>query len=166
MLGKEKKKEIAPSQRGDVLTELQRDINRLFDDFGEDWPVFPSWGALSRGFDGDFAKSMAKMDVSENDDRLEVDVDLPGMNEKDIDVSLTPDAITIRGEKSGEKEEKRKDYVLRERSYGSFQRTIPLGGRFDVDAAKATFKNGVLTVKLPKTKEERAQRKKIDIKAE
>jgi HSP20 family protein len=102
--------------------------------------------------------------VSETDKEIKVSAELPGMDDKDIDVSLTRDALTIKGEKKEEKEDKGKDYYKMERSYGSFTRSIPLPVEVDTDKVQATFKKGVLEITLPKTAKAIQETKKIPIK--
>ncbi|GLS28456.1 Hsp20/alpha crystallin family protein [Mesorhizobium albiziae] len=92
-------------------------------------------------------------------------MELPGIDQEDVDVSLTDRALTIKGEKKSEREESRKGYHVSERSYGSFYRSIPLPSGVDTDKANAEFKNGVLTVSLPKTREALSRGKKIEVKA-
>lgn len=141
------------------LLGLQRDINRVFDDF---WSRFDrSIGASS----GILSTAGPRTDVSETDDAVEVSVELPGIDEKDIDISLNNDVLTIRGEKKAEREEKKKGYYLSERSYGSFHRSIPLPPGVDSEKADAQFKKGVLTVSLPKTPEAQEKVRKIAVKA-
>ena len=106
------------------------------------------------------------IDVTETDKEIRVSAELPGMDNKDINVSLTKESLTITGEKKEEKEEKKKDYYRMERSYGSFSRTIPMPVEIDTDKAKALFKKGVLTITLPKTAKAIKEKKKISIKAE
>lgn len=106
------------------------------------------------------------MDVVDSEKEIKVSAELPGMDEKDIDVSITREALTIRGEKKEEKEEQGKDYYRSERSFGSFTRTIPLPVEIETEKATASFKKGVLTVKLPKTRQTIEETKKITIKAE
>ena len=141
------------------LVSLQRDINHVFEDF---------WNKVENGWSGRFdAVGMfgPSTDVTETDKSVEVSVELPGMTQDDIDISLSNDAMTIRGEKKIEHEEKRKGVYMSERSYGSFYRTVPLPAGVDADKADATFKNGVLTVSLPKTPEAQAKIKHIPVKA-
>ena len=107
-----------------------------------------------------------QIDVVDTDKEIKISAELPGLDEKDIEVSLTREALTIRGEKREEKEEKGKDYYRSERSYGSFTRTIPLPAEVDADKVAASFKKGVLTVKLPKTKQAISETKKVAIKAD
>jgi HSP20 family protein len=96
---------------------------------------------------------------------VQVSVELPGMNEKDVDISLTDRFLTIRGEKKEEKETKEKDIYRRERSYGSFRRTLEIPTEIDSSKIEASFKNGVLTIQLPKTKEAQAKVTHIPVKA-
>ncbi len=141
------------------LVSLQRDINHVFEEF---------WHKVENGWTGRrdavdiFGPST---DVIETDKSVDVSIELPGMTQDDIDISLSHDTMTIRGEKKIEHEEKRKGVYMSERSYGSFYRTVPLPAGVDADKADATFKNGVLTVKLPKTAEAQAKIKHIAVKA-
>ncbi len=152
------------SHNDNPVNGLQRDINRVFDDFWSqfDRPLGSSPSPVTNGLLSGFGP---RSDVSETDKEVEVSVELPGLDEKDIDVSLTGDMLTIRGEKKAEKEEKRKGYYLSERSYGSFHRSVPLPPGVDTDKATAEFKRGVLTVTMPKTPESQAQVKRIEVKA-
>ncbi len=144
----------------DPLLAIQRDFHRLFDELWDDFlvPAGPLGRVFGRGY-------MPQMDIAETDDGLRVEVELPGMDEKDLDVTISSSALTVRGEKSEEKCDERKDYVFRERSYGSFERTIPLPEGLDIDAAKATFRKGVLTIDLPRTEEARRRSRHIQVEA-
>jgi HSP20 family molecular chaperone IbpA len=106
----------------------------------------------------------------ENDiDAVDVDkivAELPGMDEKNIEVKIANSMLTIKGEKQEEKEEEKQDYYVRERSFGSFERTFPMPDGVDLDKVDASFKKGVLTVTLPKTAETQKAEKKITVKAE
>lgn len=104
------------------------------------------------------------LDVSETKNDYVIKAELPGIDPKDIDISLTNDLLTIKGEKKQEKEEKEENYHLIERSYGSFTRSIRLPGQVQSNKINASFKNGVLKVTLPKTEE--AKKKEIKIKVE
>ncbi len=151
------RKDHAPEPKTDdqnPLATLQRDMNRVFDSFWNrfgdlDWP----WGG------GD-----AKSDVVETKDAVEVSVELPGMEMKDIEVSVTDDMLTVKGEKKVERQEEKKGYYLSERSYGAIYRTIPLPPGVDGEKAEASFKNGVLTIRLPQTPEAQAKVKRIEVK--
>lgn len=159
--GRERHAVARKDENGDnPLIHLQKDINRVFDDF---WRRFDQPLA---GVDGFWAGSGSRTDVSESDREVEVTVELPGMDEKDVDVSVTDDLLTIRGEKKEEKKEERKGYHLAERSYGSFYRTIPLPAGVDTGKAKAAFRKGVLTVTLPKSPEAQTRVKRIEVKSD
>jgi HSP20 family protein len=154
------RKTPAPSNANDhPVATLQRDISRVFDDF---WTRFERPFGLMNGFLG---ASWPTADVSETDKAVEVVVELPGMDEKDIDVSVSDDVLTIRGEKKSETEKREKGYYLSERKFGSFHRSIPLPASVDKDKVDAHFKKGVLTVTLPKTPDAQDKVKKIQVRA-
>jgi len=106
------------------------------------------------------------IDVVDRGDEIVVAAELPGLEDKDIEVALTRDTLTIKGEKKEEKEEKGKSFHRMERSYGSFVRIIPLPVDVKTEKAGATFKRGVLTITLPKTDKVLNETKKISIKSE
>jgi len=133
---------------------LQREIDRLFDDFSRGFPTFTGNGA---------AALMPNMDVMETDKEIEISAELPGLEEKDVQVNVADNLLTIRGEKKAEKEQKDKNYRLVERSYGSFERTLELPEGVNADAIKANISKGVLKVTVPKPAP--AQAKKIDVKS-
>ena len=141
------------------LLSLQRNINRVFDDF---WSRFDTLAGPSNGLLTGFGP---RADVSETDQSVEVSFELPGMDEKEIDVSVTDDVLTIRGEKKAEREERKKGFYLSERSYGSFHRSIPLPAGVDSTKAEARFRKGVLTVTLPKTPEAQEKVRKIEVRS-
>ena len=97
------------------------------------------------------------------DDDIAVSAELPGLEEKDVDVTLTDNVLLIRGEKKHEKEEKERGYTYTERSYGSFERRIPIDAEVLSDKVSAVFKNGVLTVTLPKSPEAQKHVRRIPI---
>lgn len=142
-----------------VFGNLQREINRMFDDFRRDGLVAaPETGFALRGVD---------VDVRDLDTEIRVEAELPGLSDDDVEVTLHNGVLTISGEKSATREHKdRKDgrYYLAERTYGAFRRDIPLGVEVDEDAVKAEFNNGVLTIALPKTQEAQADAKRIPVK--
>lgn len=133
---------------------LQREIDRLFDDFSRGFPTFTGNGATA---------VMPNMDVTETDKEIEITAELPGLEEKDVQVNVADNLLTIRGEKKAEKEQKDKNYRLVERSYGSFERTLELPEGVNADAIKANISKGVLKVTVPKPAP--AQAKKIDVKS-
>ena len=137
---------------------LQREVDRLFEDFTRGFPSFPTFPAQTRGA----ADLIPSMDVTETDKEIEITAELPGLEEKDVQINLSDNLLTIRGEKKAEKEQKEKDYRLVERSYGSFSRTLELPEGVDPNGIKATIAKGVLKVTVPKPAP--AQAKKIDVK--
>ena len=164
------KKEVAnkgtPGTQVDMRREsehpfasFQREMNRLFDNFFGGFGL-SSWAPLEGSSVPAFTP---RVDVSETEKEIKVSAELPGMEEKDIDLSLTREALTIKGEKKGEAEEKGKDFYRMERTYGSFTRTIPLPVEVDTDKVEATFKKGVLDITLPKTAKAIEETKKISV---
>ncbi len=133
------------------MMSLQRDLNRVFEDF---------WGRFDSPFGGMTAGG-PRTDISETDEAMLVSVDLPGLDEKDIEVNVTDDMLTIRGER----EEKTDKDGFTSQSRRSFHRMIPVPPGVDTGKAGAEFKRGVLTVTLPKTEEAKARVKRIDVKA-
>ena len=135
---------------------LQREMNRLFDDFfGRDFLVEPFRGT------GDWRPAL---DVAETDTSVIVKADLPGLEAKDLDVSIRGDLLTIKGEKKEEKEEKTKSFHRVERRYGSFERSVRLPATVKADQVNASFKNGVLRIESPKTED--AKQKAVHIKVD
>ncbi len=108
---------------------------------------------------------MPAVDVAESEKAYEITAELPGMDEKTIEVKVADGSLTIKGEKQEKKEEKEKGYYLRERHYGSFERSFDVPETVDADKIEASFKNGVLTVTLPKKPEAQKPAKKIEVKA-
>ncbi|WP_428408391.1 Hsp20/alpha crystallin family protein [Hyphococcus sp.] len=145
---------------GESVVSLQQELNDAFDRFFERFerPFFDR----SFGLAGLLQPSV---DITESDKQIKIAVDLPGMDEDDIDVSLTGDVLTIRGERRHEREEDEKGYFLHERSYGSFYRTIPLPPGLETDRAKAEFKKGVLRITMPKSSHAKDLTKRIEVKA-
>lgn len=107
---------------------------------------------------------MPAVDMVDEKDEIVVKADLPGLDQKDIEVTVQDGTLTIRGERKEEKEEKKEDYYYAERTYGAFMRSLPLPKGVDADKVKATFKKGVLEVHLPKAKE--ASGKTVEVKAD
>jgi len=147
---------------------LRQEIDRLFDDFGLGfrWPFGRSLFAAEPLFRRRMTwAKMPAVDVVESEKAYEITADLPGMDEKNIEVKITDGVMTIKGEKQEEKEEKKKDYYLQERGFGSFQRSFELPDTVDPDKIEASFKKGVLTVTIPKKAEAQKPAKKIEVKA-
>ncbi|MEJ1157660.1 Hsp20/alpha crystallin family protein [Prosthecomicrobium sp. N25] len=139
----------------DPFKSLREEIDQVFDSFGKGLP------ASLKAFAG---PKFPAVDVAETAEALEVTAELPGVDEKDVDLTVTSDALTIRGEKKSEHEETDKNVHLVERSYGSFSRTVPLPFAADPKAVEATFRNGVLKIHVPKPAEAKKPVEKIAIK--
>ena len=131
-----------------------REVEKTFEDFSRRTPFARfATAALS-----------PKIDVSEGKDGIDVTAELPGVDEKDIDVTVSEDVLTIRGEKKTERDEKEKNWHVVERSYGSFSRSIALPYLPDAAKVEAKFEKGVLRVHLPKSAEAARKEKKIEIR--
>jgi HSP20 family protein len=136
----------------DPFLTLHREMNRLFDDVfrGSSASTLQNMSTQGRG------GVATSMDVSETDKEFKVTVELPGVKEEDVDVTLQDDMLTIRGEKKSETEQggEKENFHYVERSYGSFQRSLRLPVVVKPDEVKARFRDGVLTISLPKTGEQ------------
>ena len=133
---------------------FRRQMDRLFEDF---WVESGLLGRLAAG-QGRF---LPRVDVAETDQEVVVTAELPGLAEKDVEVSLAHGQLVLSGQKQSEREEKDKSYHLVERSCGSFKRVVELPGALQEDQAAAAFKNGILTVKVPKSAEAKARKIQI-----
>jgi HSP20 family protein len=145
---------------------LRREVDRLFDDFGRGFwgsPFGRSFTQLEPLWSGKL--SAPAVDIVDSDKAYELTAELPGLDEKDIEVKLADGGLCIKGEKKEQKEENKKDYYLSERRYGSFERYFALPDGVDTDRIEANFKNGVLTITLPKKPEAQKPEKKIAVKA-
>ncbi len=142
------------------LFSLQREMNRMFDTFmrgTELWPFAEK--------ELDLEPFHPETDVIETDTEYRIKAELPGMDEKDVHVSVAQNTLTIKGEKKEETEDKGKNYYQLERHWGSFYRSVPLAVGIDAAKADASFKKGVLTVTLPKSAEAKKAEKEIPIHA-
>ncbi|MDA9506473.1 molecular chaperone Hsp20 [Bradyrhizobium sp. CCBAU 11386] len=162
------KSPTAPAVAGETwrpFQALRNEIDQIFDDFGNGFWNRP-FRSLAR-LDRDFSKSISApaVDVAESDKAYEITAELPGLDEKNIDVKVANGGLTIKGEKREETEEKKKDYYVSERRYGTFERYFTLPESVNADKIEATFKNGVLKVVLPKTEEAQKPAKTINVKA-
>ncbi|MBI2719725.1 MAG: Hsp20/alpha crystallin family protein [Rhizobiales bacterium] len=161
-------RESAP-QSWRPLETLHRQVDQIFDAFQRDFrpasfhqPFFGLGPLLGR--DMGWGAEPA-VDIIESDKAYQVTADLPGMDEKNIEVKLANGALMIKGEKQEEREEKKKNHYLQERRFGSFERRFRLPDGIDAEKIEASFKKGVLTVTLPKTPEAQKAVKKIAVKA-
>lgn len=134
------------------MRSLWDQVDRLFGDFFGRFPLERRVQAIG----------YPSVDVEETKDSVIVTAELPGINKKEINITLGEDTLTVSGEKKREKEEKGRTFYRAERSYGSFERTIPLPCEIETNKAKAAFENGILTINLPKS--EKAKRKEVSVK--
>ena len=147
-------------REGESLGSLFRDVEKTFEDFSRRFPFAP--------FTAPFvSERMApRIDISETKDALEITAELPGIDEKDVEVTLSEGMLTIRGEKKSERDEKdtEKNWHVIERSYGAFSRSIALPFEPDSGKVEAKFDKGVLRIRLPKPPEVAKKQQKIEIK--
>ncbi len=146
-------KELSPWRPFGELTSLRREMDRLWENFFGERP-------LTRMWEREWAPSL---DLSETKDNFVVKAEVPGIDAKDIDISLTGDVLTIKGQKKHESEEKEEDYHLVERSYGSFSRSVRLPAEVESNKIKASYKNGILNITLPKSEKVKAKEVKIKV---
>lgn len=144
---------LIPWRDRSEVDRFRGEIDKLFDGFFTGSPFGPPF---QRG------NWMPAIDVSEGEKAIVIHAEIPGMNAKDIDISLNGRVLTIKGEKEQEQEDKEKNYLRIERRYGSFSRTFELPADVDANRVKARYKDGVLKLNLPKTKEQTVKR--IEVK--
>jgi len=146
------------ADNGHPFYSLQREMNSLFDNFFRGYDLAP------RSFAGGTGIFSPSIDIKENDKEFIIKAELPGVEEKDIDVTVTNDSVTIKGEKKEEKEDKDKNYYYMERSYGFFSRVIPLEAEIEANKTEASFKNGILNIKILKNQGAKVKGTKIPVK--
>jgi HSP20 family protein len=134
---------------------LHRSIDDLLEDFFGGFGIEPQASAAV----------LPRFEVSETDDGIIVEAELPGMDEKDVELTLQDNILTIKGEKKREEETKKKNCYISERSYGHFQRSLQIGSNVDADNVNAIFKKGILTVTIPKLEPEKSNVRSIGIKS-
>jgi HSP20 family protein len=151
-------KDLHPKQvEMDSFNSLKRQFDDMFERF--------LFRADFRPLDSRHAGFDPRIDVVENEREMKLTAELPGMEEKDIDITINRDSLTLSGEKKEEQETKSNGYYRMERSFGRFTRVIPLSSEVDQNKVKATFNKGVLTVTLPKTERAIKETKKISVKS-
>lgn len=156
-------KEVAPPRRSFVtFPRWEQDMERMMEEFfGQRMrPWWPERWFRSEGME----PTSPAVDFYEDKDDIVVKAELPGIDKNNVEVNLTDHTLTIKGEKKKEEEVKKKNYYRSERSYGSFVRTLDLPTDVHADRVKATFKEGILEVRLPKTEE--AKKKEIKVKVD
>jgi HSP20 family protein len=153
-------KAVATRRPLSELARWEREMERMFDDFlGR--KMRPWWP--ERWLPAGMEISAPAVDLFEEKDDIVVKAELPGMGKENIQVNLTDHNLTIRGEKKKEEEVKEENYYRSERSYGSFVRSIELPADVQADKVKASFKNGVLEVRMPKTEQAKAKEIKVNV---
>jgi HSP20 family protein len=156
-----------PAHDWEPIRSLRHQIDRLFADF--DWPdLRRAWPRKAAGLPQswpDFGITVPAVDLVERNGGYELQAELPGLSENQIEVKLANGMLTIKGEKSSERIEDEDDYHLRERSFGSFQRSFRVPANVDADKIEAQFDKGVLKVSLPKSAAAIQAERKIDVKA-
>jgi len=164
-------RELVPSIRGvkkvgeygpeTSLWVFQRDMNRLFDDF------FGDFGSLSKS--GSYSHPVAvfnpRVNIAETEAEVQISAELPGLDEKSVNIELDENTVTLKGEKRFEQDEKNKNWHCVESSYGSFQRVIGMPAGVDTGNAKARFQKGVLTITVPKREEVKNKRRTLEIES-
>lgn len=146
-----KRKDRAP------LDFMRTGLDDLFDDFFKEFDFTPTALGRTNGF-------VPRMDITGNDNEYKISAELPGLEKDDVQIDLHDDMLTVKGEKKSEIKEEDKGRFHLERTYGSFSRTIRLPNDVDAEKVDAEFKNGVLNITLPKSKQAKDKAKKIQIK--
>lgn len=148
---------VAPVETS-PFTSLQREIDRVLSDFSRGWPDLPAgWGARME---------MPRMDIVEKDGMIVMTAELPGLEAKDVEISVADNVLTLHGERKSEREEKDENRYLSERTYGAFSRSIELPEEVNADDVKAEMANGVLRITLPKPAQPmKTETRRIDVTA-
>jgi HSP20 family protein len=139
------------------LEEMRKDMDRLFEDF------FAPAGRRRRWIKPEMGIVVPSIEMYDRKNEIVLKAELPGVGKEDIDLTITKDSLTLKGEVKKEEEVKEEDYYAAERSYGSFTRTIALPVEVNSEKAKASFKNGVLEIVLPKREEAKPKEIKIEV---
>lgn len=147
------------SQSAGPAQTMPTNVNRLFEELWRSFNV-----PIGRMADDEAGPSEPNIDIRETDKEIQVLAELPGMEEADIEVNITDGMLSVAGERDSERESREGGYLVRERSVGRFERVVPLPDGLDIDAAQASFKNGLLTISIPKTKEAQAEVKRVTVK--
>lgn len=136
----------------DLVTDLQDDINRLFS------------SSLRKSQHSTLSDFLPCVEVHEDENSFTIHVDSPGIDKKDIDISVTGNTVTVKGERKIEEKKKEKGYFYSERRYGSFQRSLELPTEVDSEKISANYKDGVLEIVVPKSEKSKPKQIKVDVK--
>jgi len=162
-------KKAVPARTPDAWRSFRDDMDRLFERFsgrfgmpafGRMFDLEPAWRSESS-----FTFPAPAVDVTEDDKTYKITAELPGLEDKNIEVVVSGDMLTLKGEKHYEKDEEDKNRHMSERAYGSFERAFSLPDGIDRDKIAANLAKGVLTITLPKSAQAQKQQKKIEVKA-
>lgn len=143
----------------DVFSAMRNEMERVFERFENGWPRWPS--VLRHGLDRD--GMVPELDVHDDGKQLIIEIDLPGVDQKDVSVTLADGMLKIKGERKSEREEKKENYYMAERSYGAFERSLRMPDTIDDNKLEAKFDKGVLKVTAQKKPEAIKAEKKIEI---
>jgi HSP20 family protein len=152
-------RELAPWQAFSELSRWEREMERLFENFFARRMAAPATGSLSPLF----GSNLPALDLYEDNSELVAKVELPGLDKDDIDISISDHTLTVRAEKKQEEEIKRENYYRVERSRGAMRRTIDLPTDVEADQVKASYKDGVLEIRMPRSQTEQEKQKRIQI---
>lgn len=164
----EKKEITVRKSSGEGKSELQKysspfeEMEQMFEDFLQRRFLTPSW--LPRLRFPDFADVSTSVDMFEEGEDLVIKAEIPGMKKEEISIDFSGDIVTISGEKKSEEKTERKDFYRVERSFGSFSRKLRLPVEIQIDKSHASFKNGVLEIRMPKSEAEKQKVRKIEVK--
>jgi HSP20 family protein len=156
-----KARETSVSRPRDMFSAVREEMDRVLHYFERG---FPSWPSSFRHGGGDGALVVPELDVRENTNAITIEAELPGVDEKNVTVTVANGVLTIKGEKKQEREEKNENYYLSERSYGAFERSLRLPDTIDESKVEAKFDKGVLKVTAAKKPEAVKPERKIEIK--
>lgn len=146
------------SEENDPFLAMRREMNRLFDDVFDGFGLPSAFGPVLRQM-----PAAPKIDVSETDNEMQITAEMPGIDQNDVEVLLEDDRLIIRGEKKEEREDKDRNYHVRERVQGAFSRTLPLPFTPEPNQVKAQFKDGVMTITIPKPQEVKQKQHRIEV---
>lgn len=159
-------REVPARTDNDPVTALREEMDRLFDDFGRSLaPVWAGEGPAFGGLGWPARAFSPSIEVEETESEVRVTAELPGLEEKDFELDLEGDLLVLRGEKRQASQDREGGWTRSERVYGRFERRLPLPCEVEAEQAKAEFRQGVLNVTLPKTREARERRVRIPIEA-
>ena len=167
---KKVKTSAAPARIEDLaepFAALRRDIDQVFEDFTRSFSSmidFDPFRRLGPAFDLKGVEIAPKIEVTEGKKTYEITAELPGVDEKDVSLTLQDDVLTVSGEKKSEREEKKEGYHVSERSYGSFRRSLRLPDDINADKISAKFDKGVMTITLPRTGKAKPKGRSVPIK--